>query len=185
MNDPRVAGPARERAPREEHRALLRQRAAALARVPRDEQPRDTFPAIVFSLGGEQWAVAAASVLQVFVLRELTPLPGASAPLFGVTQWRGDVLVLLDLREELGIRAPGLTDLGRVIVVEGRDHPFGIIADATSDMIEIDTAGIRPVSGSTRRLVRGMLDTGIVVLDTDALLGVYGDRRPNTHASGG
>lgn len=185
MNDRRVAGLARDRAPREEHRELLRRRAASLARVPREDRPRDVFAAIVFSLGGEQWALAAASVLQVFVLRELTPLPGATAPLFGMTQWRGGLLVLLDLREELGIRAPGLTDLGRVLVVEGRDHPVGIVADATSDMIEIDTAGIRSMPGSTGRLVRGMLDTGVVVLDADALLDLYGGRRPITHASGG
>jgi purine-binding chemotaxis protein CheW len=184
-DDPRLAELARARAPREEDRALLHRRALALARIPRAERQRDTLQAIVFVLGGEAWALAAARVLEVFVLRELTPLPGAAAPLFGVTQWRGDVLVLLDLREQLGIRAQGLTDLGRIVVIDGTNHPFGIVVDATSEMIEIETDAIRPVPGSDRRLVRGMLDSGIVVLDEDALLSTYGMQRTTTHASGG
>lgn len=173
------------RAPEEADRDLLRRRAAALARVPLESQRRDVYPAVLFRLGGEAWALAAEVVLQVMVLKDLTPLPGAAAPLYGVTEWRGDVLLLLDLREELGIPVRGLTDLGRVVIIEGRDYAFGILADSTAEMIDVEPAAIRRLPGTARRLVRGMLDTGTVVLDADALLQAYGSRSVKQATSGG
>jgi purine-binding chemotaxis protein CheW len=162
------------RAPVEEHRDLLRRRAAALARVARDDAGQAGFPAIVFRLGDQTMALAADVVLQVMVLREMTPLPGAAPPLFAVTEWRGDVLVLLDLRDELGIQVRGITDLGRVIVVDGTDHAFGVLVDAASDIVDIQEEAVRPLPGSGSRLVRGIREDGIVVIDAAALLRAHG-----------
>jgi purine-binding chemotaxis protein CheW len=154
---------------------VLRRRAAALARVVRDDTAGETLPAVVFELVDERYAVDARVVLQVHVLSELTPLAGAAAPLFGITHWRGSVLTILDLREQLGVRARGLTDLSRVIVIDGGRQPFGILADAARDFIDLDESSIRPLSADDAArgsLLRGITDDAVLVLDTDALLGV-------------
>lgn len=181
----RVAAIASARLPLEEHRSVLQQRAATLARVARTEDKADRQPAIRFSLGGEHWAVAASVVRQIIVLRELTPLPGATPPLFGVTEWRGDVLVLLDLRAELGVQVHGLTDLSRVIVVEGGEHAFGVLVDAASDVVELDPARIQPLPDSAHRLVSGVLDDGTVVLDGARLVALYGSGSMESETGGG
>src|SRR5690554_5522879 len=85
---------------RAEHTELLRARAQALARAPAVTDPAtsadDRFQAPVFALGDERYALDTRHVLRAEVLTELTPLPGVGAPLHSLTQWRGDVLTLLD-----------------------------------------------------------------------------------------
>jgi purine-binding chemotaxis protein CheW len=160
------------RAPRDEDREVLRRRAAALARVPVRDTAQELVSAVVFELGSERYALAAAVVLQVTPLRELTPLPGAAAPLLGVTYWRGSVLTVFDVRGLLGVRVRGLTDLGRLIVLEGHSHDFGILADAATDVQDVDLAALRPLEtrpGADDALLRGITDDALLVLDEDAL----------------
>src|SRR5690606_38876046 len=135
------------------------------------EREAETITAVVFRLADEYYALDARVVLEVHVLRDLTPLAGARAPLFGVTHWRGGVLTILDLRDQLGVRSGGLSDLSRVIGVDGGRHAFGILADAASDIIEVDEQLIRTVGEDVeRRLVRGLTPEAIMVMDTDAIL---------------
>lgn len=175
------------RAPSEEHVTLLRARAADLARVSRAERDKTTTASVLFLLGGETYALAASVVHQVIVLRDLTPLPGARAPLFGLTHWRGDVLTILDLRADLGVRPRGVTDLSRVIVVDGGVSPFGILVDAARDFVDIAETAIRPLPSeemSQRRLVRGMTDDAVLVIDVEALLQSFGNRRSTDVSTG-
>lgn len=168
-----MSSPMESRAPAERDLDVLRRRAAALARVTREETPGETLPAVVFQLVDELYAVDARVVLQVHVLSELTPLAGAPAPLFGITHWRGSVLTILDLRSQLGVRTRGLTDLSRVIVIDGGRQPFGILADAARDFIDLDESSIRPLpadEAGRRTLLRGITDDAVLVMDTTALL---------------
>jgi purine-binding chemotaxis protein CheW len=171
---------ASRRASAPEHHAELRRRAADLARVPVAGDEAGT-SAVRFRLGGQDYAVDAACILQVGVLRELAPLPGAQAPLFGITHWRGSVLTVLDLRGRLGARAGGLTDLGRILVVDGRGA-FGVLADAVIDMIRVPASGLQPLpssgaggaaGGADDSLLKGMTDDGVLVIDADALRSVF------------
>lgn len=150
----------------------LRRRAAHLARPLRLERGAAE-ASILFELSGETFAIAARVVRQIIVLHALTPLPGAPLPLFGVTQWRGDVLTVLDVREALGVPRGGLTDLGRVIVVDGRNTPFGILADAVRDVRDIRVADVRPLPADddTGRgtMLRGITADDVLVIDDDVL----------------
>lgn len=168
------------RTPAAEHVPVLRARAAALARVPTAERMSVATASVLFLLGGEVYALAAAVVREVIVLRDLTPLPGARAPLFGVTHWRGDVLTILDLRNELGVRPRGVTDLSRVVVVDGGMMSFGILADGAREFTDIAEDSVRPLPSeemAQRELVRGITDDAVLVIDADALLSKYGERR--------
>jgi purine-binding chemotaxis protein CheW len=169
---------AEARAPRQAQRALLRARAKALARAPRDAAAdRKVFQAVVFALGDERYALDTRHVLRVDVLSALTPLPGAGSPLHGLTQWRGDVLTLLDLRRALGANLRGITDLGRVIVVEGPDRRFGMLVERLLDIRELDRQRLKALpredfdEGS---LLRGVTDDAVLVIDDDALVTLYG-----------
>jgi purine-binding chemotaxis protein CheW len=152
---------------------VLRRRAAELARVPAAGRTGNTIPAVIFHLADENYAIDARVVLQVHVLQDLTPLAGARPPLFGITHWRGMVLTILDLREQLGVRPRGLSDLSRVIVVGDGRRAFGILADAARDVIDLDDVTVRPLpadEAAGRTLIRGITDDAVLVLDTSAVL---------------
>lgn len=161
------------RAPAPADVALLRRRAAELARAPVPAGMRQSTPVLIFRLSDERYAIDASIVLQVHVLRDMTPLAGARPPLFGITHWRGAVLTLLDLREQLGVRPHGLTDLGRVIVVGDARQPFGILADAAVDFVDLAEVAVRAVPADEqagRILIRGITDDAVLVLDAPAVL---------------
>jgi purine-binding chemotaxis protein CheW len=173
---PGVAAVHAARAPLERDVAILRRRAVDAARVPVAELPADVRPALLFELGDERYALFASRVLEVTALRDLMPLPGAPPPWFGVTQWRGDVLTILDLRSTLGVAIRGLTDLRRVIVVDAGRRRFGILADHTRDVIEVDVGRLRPYGserGTAAGLVAGITDDAVLLIDADALVGLY------------
>jgi purine-binding chemotaxis protein CheW len=176
-----------ERQPATEHRELLRQRATVLARVPRQPRARELVEGLVFTLGEERFVLEAACVLEVAVLRELTPLPGVTAPLFGVTHWRGRVLTLLDLRAELGVRVRGLTDLGRIIVVDGGQRTFGVLADAVHEIVDVDLQRLSALPGDESgrtSLLRGITADALLVIDMKTLLERHGAARAPQHSQG-
>ena len=156
-------------------RDILRERARRLAApfTDRDAAGAGT-DAIAFTLGRERYAVDARQVFAVFRLATLTPLPGARPPVVGVTQWRGDVLTVLDLRSSLGSRTEALDDLAQVVVVGDERPEFGLLVDRIDDTITLAATAILPFTtaraGATSGIARGITADAVVVLDVLALV---------------
>jgi purine-binding chemotaxis protein CheW len=157
----------------EEVRERLQERARHLARPLTTTVGRDQLEVVTFTLAAETYAIESRHVIEVFRLRELAPLPGARQPITGLTAWRGDLLVVLDLRPVVGLPATSLNDLGRVVVLGRERHAFGILADAARDVTALDASQLRPPpEGSQARdgIVRGMTSDAVLLLDGDAVL---------------
>jgi len=158
-------------------RAVLEERARRLARPPAPPAPADTLEVITFALANETYAVESRYVVAVFKLSDLSALPGAEPPLFGVTAWRGELLTILDLRAALGLSVAALNDLSRVIVV-GEDRPvFGILADAMRELVTLPAAEVRdPPEGiaARREYLRGVTADAVLVLEATKLLQLHG-----------
>jgi chemotaxis signal transduction protein len=163
-----------QRGPRPEHVDLLRARAAALARVERPEERHDLIAVVAFTLGGEHYGLDARMVREISGLSNLMPLPTSVAPRFGITHWRGSALMIFDLRAALGLDTKRLTDLARVLIVEGPSHPFGILADAVHNVVQIDRAALRAVprrdEAGHGSLIVGAAEGHMLLIDSDALL---------------
>lgn len=154
-------------------KALLDERARALARPIEEAQKAATLDLVSFTLAGETYAIESRFVVQVFRLEELAPLPGAESPVYGVTTWRGDLLTILDLRPMLGLPVSSLNDLSRVMVLGGARPEFGILADAVAELLSVPLSELVAVSekqGRRADLVRGITTQAVLVLDGSALL---------------
>lgn len=153
---------------------ILDARAHALARTLAEERPvGESIEAIIFALANERYAVETRYVREVTRFVDFTTVPGAQDFVVGVTNLRGGVLVVFDLRKILGIPAPGLTDLSRVIV-HGRERAeFGILADAVHEIRILSAADLLTPAdsvGTDRRYLRGVTVDALVMLDGSALL---------------
>lgn len=156
-------------------RLILERRAARLAQRVVSNETGDVEQVVTFRLGSEMCALNAALVVNVFRLTSLALLPGAPAPVHGVTMWRGEVLTLLDLRGLLGISTAALTDLGRVIVVGRSRAAFGFLADSVHGVRAINRDEVHSLSGQAggdRRLVTGITSDALLVLDGEEILGL-------------
>lgn len=161
----------------EQVRAVLEERARALARPVGTPAPSDELEAVIVALANERYAIESRYVFEVFRLVDLSPLPGANPPVFGVTAWRGELLTILDFRGALGLSVAALNDLSRVIVL-GQDRPaFGILVDAVHGLVTLSDSEVRePPEGiaAKREYLRGVTADAVLVLEATKLLQLHG-----------
>lgn len=158
-------------------RAVLAERARLLARPvsgPAQETPRLL---VTFRLGGETWGIEARYVWEVFKVTQLASLPGAGAPVAGITSWRGLILTALDPRPVLDIPTSSLDDL-RFAMAVGLDRPsLAILADAVDEIRSLPEGGIEePPEGVAvrREHLLGVTRTSLPVLDARGLIQRFG-----------
>jgi purine-binding chemotaxis protein CheW len=158
--------------PPEELALLLEERARVLARpvtgAAWDEEPK----LISFSIAGETYGVEPRRVLEVCRVGHLTPLPQAEPWIAGLTAWRGELVLAVDLRRLLGA-AVSSRPQHPTLVVLGKVRPqLGIVADAPGDLLAISGRDLRAapdgVTGS--QYLRGMTRDAVLVLDVDRVL---------------
>jgi purine-binding chemotaxis protein CheW len=159
----------------ERARAVMAERARALAQVPAAAAPAGaTLQLVVFTLANERYAVETCHVREVVRLIDFTPLPGAPDFLVGVMNLRGHIVAVIDLRKFFGVAARGLTDLARVLVLGHDRAEFGVLADSASEVaaLPLDRMLEAPasVAGVAREYLRGVTADALIVLDGAALL---------------
>ncbi len=160
--------------PPEEVKRILRERAEALAK-PREEAraPADLLELLVFSLAGERYGIETTHVLEVFPLRELTPVPCTPSFVLGVVNHRGRILPVLDLRRLFELAGREISEGGRVVAVEAGGMAFGIFADAVAGTIRLGADEVAPppvtLTGDRQAFIRGVTGEMVVVLDLEAL----------------
>lgn len=145
-------------------RELMAERARALA-TPREAPPEDAVPLLVFTLGGVQQAFEVEAVVQVLEARGLQRLVATPPWLLGALVARGRVVPVLDLRRRLGL-ARGLSDLGKVLVVEHEGELVGIAVEELEGRRDVPRRALVP--GPSPRRWTG--PDGLAVLELAALL---------------
>jgi purine-binding chemotaxis protein CheW len=149
--------------------------AEAVAQLPR-RSAGDGF--VVFQLGGECFALPLRNVLEADRVPALTPAPFVPEFVRGVTNRRGDVLPLIDLRLLLGVEPGPQTGDGRMLVVRRNesDPPAALLVDGLGGIAWFDRLlGVRltsPVAGRFPELLRGAgqhRDSTVHVLDLERL----------------
>jgi purine-binding chemotaxis protein CheW len=170
-----TAGAVERRHAERADRAVLEERARALARRVETVVPTESLELLVFHTARERLAVETRFVLGVFRLMGLTPLPGAEAPVRGLTAWRGEVLTLLDARPFFGASTTALDDLAHAVVVGDGRARYGLLADEIVSIIQVPLADIFPPRSSptparTVEFTRGVTRDAVLVLDAAKLL---------------
>ncbi|MEZ5395372.1 MAG: chemotaxis protein CheW [Bryobacterales bacterium] len=101
---------------------------------------------IVFGLHGARYAVSIRSVLELDRLSPITPVPNTPEFVLGVTNVRGEVVSVIDLRRLLGFPPLARPETGRLIQVRevGRAVRSGLLVDSILGMRPVKTHQIEP-----------------------------------------
>jgi len=90
----------------------------------------DEWVGIGFRIGEEQFVASRDQVREVLMLPEMmTRVPGAKRWLLGIANLRGHLLPLVDLKMMLGSGRTSMRRTTRVISVNHRDIPAGLVVD--------------------------------------------------------
>ncbi|ADG13438.1 chemotaxis protein CheW [Methanocaldococcus infernus] len=131
----------------------------------------DTMKIVVFKLGKNEYGLEVEEVREVLKLKksDITPLPNAPSYVVGVTNIRGEITPIIDLKGKLGIyndygEEEGKKDEILIMVVEIEGQTFGIIVDGVNDVMQITKDQITPIS-AIKRAAGGDYIEGIIKID--------------------
>lgn len=103
--------------------------------------------AAIISLGGEIFTIDLLNVREVFVVESITPVPGVPPGLVGVTNLRGTVIPLLDLRPMFSLNA--VAALQYAVVVQQGNWQVGVLVDAVPEIRTIAKDQFLPAPAGT------------------------------------
>jgi purine-binding chemotaxis protein CheW len=142
----------------------------------------ETTQYLIFSLGGEDYAVRLPKVREI-IRHDTAPttVPAMPAWVSGVINLRGRVIPVIDLAMKFGVPGGPITKRTCVVVmdvsVNGEHSVIGVIADHVSDVTALSASDIEPPPsfGTTVRsdLLAGLGKVGsrfVLILDIDRVL---------------
>jgi purine-binding chemotaxis protein CheW len=155
--------------------AILKTRARALAQEPKKAAQAGTFLEIIeFCLASETYGIEAVFVREIHPLKDLTPLPGVPAFVLGITNVRGKILSVVDLKKFVNLPDKGLGELNKMIIIRNSRMEFGILADAVlgARSVSLDTIEPLPatVTGIGADYVKGVTGEHVIILDAQGIL---------------
>jgi len=155
-------------------KSILRQRALALAEEEHVRETGERLQVVEFLIGRERYAIETAHAVEVVPLRDLATLPFAPAYVLGVTNVRGRIVVIVDLRRFLDLPSQGLAESARLLLVEHGGTEIGVLCDAVPGVREVRADGLQPpvatMKGASVRYLRGITGDSMAVLDAERIL---------------
>ncbi len=170
---------------------IWEERAARLAQTPTRQDQGEQIDLVLIKLGRELYAIDAQYVLEIKLAEQITPVPRVPDWVSGVTNLRGRVLSVLDLRRFFDLvdaerGAPEAdSDVPYLVIVEAAEMEVALIADTVLSVEKMPTAQIQEnidaIRGIGPEYVRGIaerkgkettsnLEKLVVLLDLPKLL---------------
>lgn len=116
---------------------------------------------ITFNLADEIFALPVTPVREVLRIAHITRVPHAPRPIRGVTNLRGRVIPIIDLRVRIELPAAEVDRSTRAIVVGSRGRLIGLMVDAVHQVVHIDLNRVQPPPDD------------VMTVQSDYLSGVY------------
>ncbi len=101
---------------------------------------------VVFSLAEENYGVDINAVEGIIKMQAITKVPKAPTFVEGITNLRGEVLPVIDLRKRFGLPTAEPDKETRIIHVEMDDVRVGMLVDAVTEVLRVVEDDIEPPS---------------------------------------
>lgn len=90
-----------------------------------------------------RFALPMDAVAEVGRMPNVTRVPGTPAWVSGVTNWRGRILGVLDLRHLLGLPPTDVGE-GRLVVLSRHGSAVGVMAERVDGVVDVDVEALEP-----------------------------------------
>jgi purine-binding chemotaxis protein CheW len=132
---------------------------------------------VVFELANEHYGVEISTVESIIKMQEITRIPHSPAFVEGITNLRGLVLPVIDLRKRFGLDAQEISRDSRIMVVALGTMKVGMIVDAVSEVLRVPSESIEPppsmTTSSRANFITGIAklnDLLVILLDMSKIL---------------
>jgi purine-binding chemotaxis protein CheW len=132
---------------------------------------------VTFALDREEFGIPISDVREVIRVSDITRVPQARQHVRGVTNLRGRILAVVEIRTRMGLSPAELTPKSRVVVVGVHERTLGILVDSVSQVVKVPAKTVAPapeeVLSSTADYITGVARWNsrlIILLDLEKLL---------------
>ncbi|PWH12797.1 MAG: hypothetical protein DDG59_15335 [Anaerolineae bacterium] len=120
---------------------------------------------VIFTLAGESFGLPIERVESIIKPQAITVVPHARPYVVGVTNLRGTVLPVIDLRRRFRLAAMQESDEQRIVVVLFNDEKIGLMVDSVSQVLRLPRTAIEPPPPIVTAFVQSAFVTGIAKVD--------------------
>lgn len=99
---------------------------------------------ISFTLAGERYALAFASVREILPAGESTPVPMASEEILGIISLRNKIVSIVDLKKRFALSSPSSGTESSVLIIENNGALLGIAVDTVDVALSISAEQLSP-----------------------------------------
>jgi len=124
---------------------------------------------VIFELENEAYGISIAVVESIIKMQAITQLPHTPAYVKGVTNLRGSVLPVIDLRTRFGLGRQADTRQTRIIVVTMGALKVGVVVDGVTEVFRVADQSIEPLPPLACAINADFLK-GIVRLETRLII---------------
>lgn len=140
---------------------------------------------ISFRVDDDEFAIDIMAVREIKGWTETTVLPNQQNYMLGVLNLRGTIVPIFDLRCRFGLGLTTATRSHVVIIVAIGGRLLGLLVDAVSDILTVNSADIRPVPDIDQPVDNAFLagiipvgDSMVVLLSLENLFADHGPATP-------
>ncbi|NLY10292.1 MAG: chemotaxis protein CheW [Firmicutes bacterium] len=130
---------------------------------------------VVFRLAEEEFALGITKVREIIKVTEITRLPHVAKYIEGVTNLRGEVIPVVNLRKRFGLEEEEETQDTRIIIVDIDSSKVGFIVDEVKEVLRVPSDAIDPPPSNVAGLSSTYLE-GIAKHDDRLLILLHIDR---------
>ena len=124
---------------------------------------------IVFHLGDEEFGANIAQVREIIRRGPVTPIPDSPDFIKGVTNVRGEIAVVIDLKTRFFLQAKKEVEEKHIVMTEQEKNLFGLMVDEVSEVLRIPEADIKSTPELVTRIDRVYI-SGVLTLENRLIM---------------
>lgn len=136
---------------------ILQTRARQLAVKPRIESEARKIEIVVFSLGEERFGIEGLHIEEVFALQDITAVPCTPDFVIGITNVRGNVYSVLDLRSFLDAPTGPITQDSMLIATSREELDVCLLVDRVEGKRDVLATQIKSIGANLKNIKKELL----------------------------
>jgi len=131
---------------------------------PKPIQQQNLVQLIVFALGDEEFAVGIGDLREIVRAGAVTPMPDSPPFIKGVSNIRGEIAAIIDLKERFSLHQNKDTEFKHIVITDQEKNLFGLLVDEVTEVLRIPETEIKDAPELVSK-IHGEYVKGVVTID--------------------
>jgi purine-binding chemotaxis protein CheW len=133
------------------------------------EEESKVIQLIVFNLGDEEYGANINQVREIIRTGNITPIPDSPDFIKGVSNVRGEIPVIIDLKERFFLPIKKNVENKHIVMTERDKSVFGLLVDEVTEVLRIPQTDIKPAPEIVTRIDREYVN-GVITLENRLII---------------